>query len=218
MAIRDSRTGQAASLQIWPKAAFQVPTPLRTLGGALERSQLHGDGMSAEHKNGQSADALHIEFREWTTPVEFDDLQLVDLKFQATSSIGFPQDGFSLRSPANRLVEPGCLEATFLSREKRSLITFRYAAVAAFRVLDEHGLTDLWASSNRAQPGSTTFRVRGHLWQKESFLVWFHGSDESQFSWMVATGWHCLEVITDVEPLVSITPAVVTDYDPTEFR
>ena len=159
-----------------------------------------------------------IEFAEWQTPVEFDELQLVDLKYQAATAVGFPQEGFSLRSPNKPLLEAGSLEATFLSRQKRSMVCFRFDAVAAFRVLDEHGLVDMWSSPARANPGSATFKVRGHQWQEESFLVWFHGTDKDQYSWMIATGWDCLEVVTNVHPDVHLFPAVVTDYDAADFR
>lgn len=174
--------------------------------------------MTDEQLGSDGRSLMHIEFAEWRTSVEFDELQLVDLKFQSTTSIGFPQEGFSLRIPGAPLLEQGCLEATFFSRQKRSIINFRFDTVAAFRVLDEHGLDDIWASPNRAKPASATFRVRGHQWQKESFLVWLHGTDKNQFSWMIATGWECLEVVTDAEPEICEVPAMVADYDPSEFR
>ena len=158
-----------------------------------------------------------VEFAEWKTSVEFDELQLVDLRFQSTTAVGFPQEGFTLSIPRNPLLEKGCLEATFLSRQKRAIVTFRFDAVAAFRVLDEHGLLNIWASPNCAKPAPATFRVKGHQWQKKSFLVWFHGADEDRVSWMIATGWECLEVVTDAEPAVTEEAAIVADYDPSDF-
>ena len=90
----------------------------------------------------------------------------------ASKKVDFVSDGFSLELPASDAAEAGALEATFLSREKRAAVVFTFSDVSAFRVLDEHGLTDMWEASSKAQrPAHTTFRVKGHKWQQESFLT-----------------------------------------------
>ena len=103
------------------------------------------------------------------------------------------------------------LEAVFLSHEKQAAVRFRFNNASAFRVLDEAGLLQLWeASSQNPRPAHATFRVRGHAWQDESVLVWIHGADKEHFSYMIATGADCLEVITMDEPQVQVVPAIVT--------
>jgi len=100
------------------------------------------------------------------------------------------------------------LEATFISREKMAGVVFSFDDVSGFRVLDEHGLDELWnASKSTPRPVSTTFKVKGHLWQTESELSWIMKSCE--FSYMIATNWDCLEVITNSEPSTKIIPAIV---------
>jgi len=111
------------------------------------------------------------------------------------------------------------LEALFFSRQQRAVVTFTFKKVNAFRVLDEGGLLEVWeASSKKPRPAGTTFRVRGHGWQGESVLAWVHGTDKEHYSFMIATGWECLEVVAFEEPAVVLRPAVVTPYDPTAPR
>ena len=101
------------------------------------------------------------------------------------------------------------LEATFISREKMAGVVFYFNDVSGFRVLDEHGLVDFWnASRDTPRPASTTFKVKGHLWQTESELSWI--MRDCEFSYMVATNWDCLEVIAGCEPSVKMIPPVVS--------
>jgi hypothetical protein len=152
-----------------------------------------------------------VEFASWETVVQDDDLQLVGLSFRSGSWVRYPNEGFRLDLPEAESPEQPEIEATFLSREKRAAVRFRFAEVAAFRVLGEEGLLEMWeASKDNPRPASSTFRVRGHQWQAESFLVWFHGADDQHFSYMVATDSDCLEVVATAEPVLEMLPAVVT--------
>ena len=158
-----------------------------------------------------------IEFAPWPTAVENDELWLVTLRYgDASQKVDFVSDGFSLQLAESAAPESGILEATFLSREKRAAVVFTFTDVSAFRVLDEHGLTDVWlASSKEERPAHTTFKVKGHKWQEESFLTWFMPSCE--FSFMIATGWDCLEVVSASEPAIELRRAIVTEY-PTQTK
>ena len=158
-----------------------------------------------------------IEFAPWPTAVENDELWLVTLRYgDASQKVDFVSDGFSLQLAEGAAPERGVLEATFFSREKRAAIVFTFTHVSAFRVLDEHGLTDMWlASSKEERPAHTTFKVKGHKWQEESFLTWFMSSCE--FSFMIATGWDCLEVVSASEPTIELRCAIVTEY-PTQIK
>ena len=149
-----------------------------------------------------------IVFAPWSTPIENDELSLVSLSYGgALTEVDCVREGFSLEVPASRSVCVGDLEAVFLSVEKKSVIIFRFERPMAFRVLDEHGLVDIWAASRETpRPAKTTFLVKGHKWQQESELSWFMGGIE--FSLMIATNWNCLEVV-GAEPTIEIRPAVL---------
>ena len=152
-----------------------------------------------------------IEFAPWSTLVENDDLHLVSLRFdRATQRIDFVSEGFGLELPGRNDKKVGALEAVFLSREKRAAVVFSFDDVSAFRVLDEHGLVDMWEASGRtARPAHTTFKVKGHKWQEESFLSWF--MRDCEYSFVVATEWDCLEVVAGAEPNVELRAATVIE-------
>lgn len=159
--------------------------------------------------------ALHgLEFAPWRTPVEDDDLFLMGLKYggSAPHEVTFPGEGFSLALDGTEGPNNYELEATFLSREKRAAVFFGFNKVSAFRVLDEGALLDLWEASEAApRPTSSTFLVRGHKWQDESFLAW---GLEGQYSYMVATDGECLEIVTVGQPVVEFRPAIVSEFPP----
>lgn len=124
-----------------------------------------------------------VQFSAWSTDVENDDLRLLSLS----------------------LSEKRVLTAMFFSREKDRRVRFTFVDARAFRVLDEGGLVELWtASKTSSRPAETTFRVRGHSWQAESPLAWVHGSDDTGFSYFVATDWDCLEVVVAEQPTVEL--------------
>lgn len=124
-----------------------------------------------------------VQFAEWTTGFENDTLSLVSLG----------------------LSEERVLSAVFFSHEKNQQVRFTFIDARAFRILDEGCLLELWAASKKKpRPAQSTFRVRGHAWQAESPLAWFHGSDQSGFSYLVATDWDCLEVIVYDPPTIEM--------------
>ena len=167
-----------------------------------------------EQQPAQSAVSEGIQFAEWATSVDSDDLFLAQLRYGSSeAAVSFAKEGFTLELPESAVEERGALEATFLSRQKRAVVVFSFEHVSAFRVLDEHGLLDIWdASGKTARPACTTFRVKGHKWQEESFLSWsMPGCD---FSFMIATDEDCLEVVASSEPTIRILPAKVTEHEP----
>lgn len=116
-----------------------------------------------------------VQFARWRTAVENDDLSLVSMNLS---------DGRTLT-------------AIFKSEQRGAKVAFTFHDARAFRVLDEGGLLELWeASSKNPRPAQSTFRVRGHMWQSESPLAWIHGTAEPYFSYMIATDWDCLEVVS----------------------
>lgn len=124
-----------------------------------------------------------VQFAAWATGVENDDLRLISLS----------------------LTTERTLTAVFFSSDKDRNVRFTFLDARAFRVLDEGGLLQLWAASKTtSRPAETTFRVRGHAWQAESPLAWVHGSDETGFSYLVATDWDCLEVVVSEPPTIEM--------------
>jgi len=136
-----------------------------------------------EDDNILSLTADGVQFAEWKTGVENDELDLVSISLNADHT----------------------LTAIFLSLTKQLEVKFEFQDARAFRVLDEGGLLELWAASQeRPRPAQTTFRVRGHTWQYESPLAWVHGTAEPYFSYMIATDWDCLEVVSYDAPTVKV--------------
>ncbi|RYE86900.1 MAG: hypothetical protein EOP19_05665 [Hyphomicrobiales bacterium] len=120
-----------------------------------------------------------VEFAPWPTVVANDDVELLELKYEAVERR---------------------LEAVLQRGGGR--IVARFSDVEAFRVLDEGGLTQLWAASeDTPRPTHTTFRVRGHRWTAESEII-FHLGTSDGWSYVIATGDDCIEVLTRAEPLV----------------
>jgi hypothetical protein len=149
-----------------------------------------------------------VQFAEWPTEVQDDNLTLVGIRYGGHAQIDFVKDGAAIELTLDYADDQDDLVATFISREKMAGVVFRFERVSAFRVLDEHGLVELWnASKNESRPASTTFKVKGHLWQTESELSWIMWDCEHSF--MVATNSDCLEVVTDCEPTIQMIPAMV---------
>jgi hypothetical protein len=124
-----------------------------------------------------------VEFAAWATGVENDDLRLISLS----------------------LTTERTLTVVFFSSDKDRNVRFTFQDARAFRVVDEGGLLELWAASNSTpRPAQTTFLVRGHAWQAESPLAWFHGSDDTGYSYLVATDWDCLEVVVSEPPAIEV--------------
>ena len=122
-----------------------------------------------------------VQFAKWRTAVQDDALAL--------RSVGYS--------------DARILTASFTALNRKEDVEFRFPDTWAFRVLDEGALLELWAASSEApRPAQTTFRVRGHKWQDESFLAWIHGTSEPYFSYMIATDWDCLEVVCHGRPKV----------------
>ncbi|TXN70475.1 hypothetical protein [Methylobacterium sp. WL6] len=150
-----------------------------------------------------------VEFAPWPTQVQNDGLDLVDLAFDPRVPPLPPdlQEGPSHPEGGTRAFG-GTLRATFADPRGGRVARFAFRGVVAFRVLDEHGLLELWdASAKRPRPARTTFRVRGHGWTRESPLVFDKTGDVDPYSHMVATDDLCLEVVCTVKPIVTIVRA-----------
>lgn len=155
-----------------------------------------------------------VQFAEWATPFENDRLWLGKLNFAEPSPlVTYVRDGLAFGLPESDGPPASALTAIFISIEKKALVRFEFSDVIAFRVLDGHGLLQLWdASEITPRPARSTLRTRGHRWVDESPLI-FNGPPEEtpRFSYVVATDEMCLEVLCHEIPTVEeIGPAVVT--------
>jgi hypothetical protein len=158
-----------------------------------------------------------VEFAPWSTPIENDRLQLVEVVYGGTGLlIDLPPENLRVEVPAGRDEALPTLSARFLSLDKLKIYQISCWKPSAFRVLDEHGLTELWEAGGEQESkrGNSTFRVRNHLWNRESMLS-FAMVGEGAYSYLIATDWDCLEIVTHDPPSVELVgDAVVSTLTP----
>jgi hypothetical protein len=136
-----------------------------------------------------------IEFAEWRTSIENDDLHLLDVVYKdGGGAFEFFTLGFGVDIPPNRTMSKD-LVARFFSADQKAIYRISCSPIA-YRVLDEHGLVELWsaAAEQGGRPGQATFKVRNHGWTRESVLSFFNGAQDG-YSYVIATGWDCLELV-----------------------
>jgi hypothetical protein len=159
---------------------------------------------------------LRVEFAPWETIVENDELWLADLAHRGTSYIGCQKRDLLLSLNQEPHPEVPELQARFFSIERSSLVCFSFSNVAAFRVQHERGYLELWeASVANDRPAMSTFRVRGHGWQNESFLNWW---DPSEFSYLIATNGDCLEVVTTTTPSITFEDVAISKLSKSPYQ
>ncbi|KTE24362.1 MULTISPECIES: hypothetical protein [unclassified Sphingopyxis] len=140
-----------------------------------------------------------IFFKSWMTDYSDDDLQVLRVAYltgelHATTRL---DDGryahYALQGEATSEFK---LAIKLFSYTKSRVFEVLFYDVTAYRVLDEHGLCDLWPLD---RPNRAMFKVGGHGWTKESPISFAFGGDES---WMIATDWDCVEIISTSQPIV----------------
>ena len=150
-----------------------------------------------------------VEFAAWDTPISGDDLFLIDISFNQGDWWGeIPSRGIRFEVPARYPEIAQGLQICLVSVEKRALYQISARDVEAFRMLGEHGLTELWQATadQGSRPAKSTFRVRNHGWSRESFLSFEFALD--RYSFMIVTDTECVEIVTHEEPVVSCLRAV----------
>jgi hypothetical protein len=156
-----------------------------------------------------------IEFARWVTPIENDSIYLVDVTFGDGSFWTSDSNGRSFEVPPSRPNQGDGVLAIFFSIEQEALYEVRFYDAFTFRVLDEHGLVELWnaTAEQGGRPGQATFRVRNHGWHRESELSFImSGAD---YSYVLASNTTCLEVVTGSEPRVRFVRKVPATTRPT---
>ena len=152
-----------------------------------------------------------IEFAPWPTGLENDELHLVDVVYgDGSFDTTFAPEKLRVGIPATRSMA-ALMVANVFSFEKRALFQISCSSVSAFRVLDEHGLLELWGADQTGRSGST-FRVRNHSWAKESYLSFLMA--DTDYSYVVATDWDCLEIVCRLPPNVELVRYI--DLEPFE--
>ncbi|WOE76297.1 hypothetical protein [Alterisphingorhabdus coralli] len=153
-----------------------------------------------------------IFFKPWQTAFSDDELAILQVSsgqdfIQTTNRM--PDDSFVRYT--HGLLDHSIPELRIkaFSYCKGQVFDIDFDQVSAYRVLDEHGLVDIWEAGER--PNSALFRVGGHPWTKESVLSFvMEGVDTS---WMIATAFLCVEVVADCSPIISnvvdVTPEKV---------
>ena len=136
-------------------------------------------------------DGRVIEFAPWQTPFENERAEIQEVVYSPWLQ-GHGGAKFDL-----------VIKLWIQSTQIKYLVAFE--AISAFRVLDEHGLTDLWSRTAElgGRPGPTTFLVRNHRWLDESALIFATGSREN-WSFVIATGTDCVEIVALDHPTVTI--------------
>ena len=114
--------------------------------------------------------------------------------------MGYPGSKESFESPPTRDQDVDLVIRVFW-REGQAIYAVKFARIAAFRALDEGGLLELWEETHAQGgcPTSATFKVRNHKWSKESPLA-FAMSPEGLWSYVIATGNDCVEVVAFEPP------------------
>jgi len=124
-------------------------------------------------------EATEFAFGSWSTPVDNAATDLLGAEFSGNGALSFRV----------RVYETG------------ATCRLIFEDISAFRVLDEHGLLEIWQETRRqgCWPGDTTFRVRNHGWRKESSVSL---ATTSGWSYVAASDDYFIEVVSAVAPTI----------------
>jgi len=118
-----------------------------------------------------------IEFKKWSTPFEFGNIHIIDVIFGNGGFDMYLAEGpVSFSLPANDLRDYQALTIRLFNIMDRTVYRVEFIQVEAYRVLDEHGLQDLWTNEGRKALRSDegfypqSCRVKGHGWNEESIF------------------------------------------------
>ena len=156
-----------------------------------------------------------VEFSDWETPFQNDEISILGVQYLGggldmkdyRAGFGFAAEdrwdmaGYELivHLCSWRRDEPWSASST----AKIYALSFKW--IGGFRVLDEVGLLELWEATAKSggRPAHSTFRVRNHLWSRESPVPFLAVASDG-WSFVVASGWDCIEVIARMEPEITL--------------
>lgn len=144
-----------------------------------------------------------IEFADWNTPFRHGTLHIVSVEYgTGACEIVCHRPYQTYRLNSDQPENAPALKARVLDTESNLLYEISFASILGFRLLDEHGLLELWdTDAYKARKPGGTFLVRNHSWHKESPLTFACGMD-GEWSYMLATDNDCVEVVSAAEPAV----------------
>jgi hypothetical protein len=149
-----------------------------------------------------------VTFEPWDSDISDDDLHVMQVQYlrgELQFGIRTGDDEWTTYTRPATLDLPSDLRILLFNVTRESVYTIDFYGVSAFRVLDEHGLLEIWNAGQR--PNRALFRVGGHGWTKESELSFFMPGQS--FSWMIATSNDCVEVISYNIPKISCVESVI---------
>ena len=138
-----------------------------------------------------------MKFENWETPIQAGSVSIVDISYGTKDWFLELANGVRYSIAGSDRHEERDLLVRVFHEETESLYEVCYECVCAFRCLDEHELLEVWGDPGR--PPSNTFKLKEHLWHKESPISFLSGNT-GEFSHMIATDWECLEVICKDTP------------------
>lgn len=144
-----------------------------------------------------------IEFEKWETPFSTGDLHVLSVAWgQGPIELSWSNPPRKFLFNADQPEETPALTAHIFDSDRQKLYSLSFETVSGFRVLDEHGLTEIWGAENY-DPKSLgkCFRVRNHSWHKESPVTFLFGMT-GEWSYLVTTLEDCLEVVSGSEPTI----------------
>jgi hypothetical protein len=142
-----------------------------------------------------------FEFGEWATPFSGSDVLVIEVGYAPNSLL--PDAAQQVR-PLSLFKEGGPDALTIRLCDAHCDIVYRvcFESVAAFRVMDEIGLMQLWDKTRElgGRPARASFRVRNHLWCKESPMAFF---GTQGWAFVIATVNDCIEIVSAYTPQIT---------------
>lgn len=144
-----------------------------------------------------------FEFSAWQTPFENSSVLVLDVAFSRPRLWPEGREPTATQPLLEALQSAELVIRVYVHGEA-SIYRLSFDSVSAFRVLDEHGLMQLWHKTDElgGRPGQATFRVRNHLWSEESPLS-FLGTQDG-WSFVIATGDDCVEIVARTPPKIEL--------------
>ncbi|MEO0961576.1 MAG: hypothetical protein AAFY01_04055 [Pseudomonadota bacterium] len=141
------------------------------------------------------------QFSAWPTPFENQQIELLEIAF--TPVVDWPDSlGQALKRTSCIIPESGrglTIRIATVSPITAYRVCFEW--VSAFRVLDEGALSSLWARKEATAPSISlsSFRIQANEMHPDH---WSGLVLQEHWTYFLATGDDCVEVITGCEPLV----------------
>lgn len=155
---------------------------------------------------------INIELAAWSTPLLEKEIYILSAGYSKENEFGL-----GIKREKHYLIEnshfqnPAFIEllVRVFCVDTEEVYQIRFYDVGGFRILDEHGLQEIIKSGQDETywPTFPTFRVRHHGWSSESPLSFDMGTNDG-WSYMIMTGWDCVEVLTGTEPKVILESKV----------